>query len=50
MTRFQLFAALLVGVGMTAVGLAWAYGPWGLTGSGIAVLAVALFGVNEKKE
>lgn len=49
-TRSQLFVALVIGIGMTAAGLAWMCGPWGLAGSGIAVLAAALFGVNEKKE
>jgi hypothetical protein len=34
---------MLLAVGMIAAGLTWIFGPWGMTGTGAALLAYALF-------
>lgn len=50
MTRREALIVSLIAVAMIAAGLTWIYGPWGLTGTGIAMLIMPLILINERKE
>lgn len=50
MTRRETFLLLVVAVVFIAGGLVWLFGPYGLVGSGVALLALALFGVDVKEQ
>lgn len=46
MRRGEAVAALAVSVALIVAGLVWLAGPWGLIGSGVALLVVLLFVVD----
>lgn len=50
MTRRESLIFILISVAMIAAGLTGLFGPWGLVGTGLAVLAGVLFLVNEKED
>lgn len=41
---------LLVAVAMIAAGLTWIFGPWGLVGTGAAILVGVPLLINEREE
>lgn len=45
-TRREALAALVVAGVLVAAGLVWLFGPYGLIGSGFALAALVLFGVD----
>jgi hypothetical protein len=49
-TRREALTVVLISVAMIAAGLTWLYGPWGLAGTGIALLLVTATLINERKE
>lgn len=50
MTRREALVVCLLGIAMIAAGLTWIYGPWGLTGTGIALLVLPPILINEREE
>ena len=50
MTRREMLIFMLVSVAMIAAGLTWIFGPWGLIGTGAAVLVGVPLLVNEREE
>jgi len=49
-TRREALGVVLISIAMIAAGLTLLYGPWGLTGTGIATLFGTLTLINERKE
>lgn len=50
MTRVEALVFLFVAVAMLVVAATWLYGPYGLGGSGVVLLAIALFVVDVRRE
>jgi hypothetical protein len=50
MTRREMLIFLLFAVAMIAAGLTWIFGPWGLIGSGTAVLIGVPIIIDEREE
>lgn len=50
MTRRECVIVLVMAVAMIAAGLTMLYGPWGLIGTGAAVVIGVLVLVNEREE
>lgn len=50
MTRRECLIFVFCAVAMIAAGLTWEYGPWGLTGVGLAVLIGVPLLVTEREE
>lgn len=46
MRRHEAVALVALAVLLTIAGVTWLFGPWGLTGSGVALAAIALFAVD----
>lgn len=49
-TRREMLIFVLISVAMIAAGLTWLYGPWGMVGTGAAVIVVVLAVVDEREE
>lgn len=50
MTRREALIGLLIAIAMISAGLTWRYGPWGLAGTGIAVLITTTLIMNERED
>lgn len=50
MTRRECLIFIFCAVAMIAAGLTWLYGPWGLVGTGAAVLIGVPLLINEREE
>lgn len=50
MTRREMLIFVFASIAMIAAGLTWIFGPWGLVGTGLAVLVGVPLLINEREE